>query len=232
MLTVAPERAKTPRRRRRSTVTRQRILTASMRLFSRQGFARTTVRDIAREAGITDAAIYYHFANKDDLLRELVDAQLHPGQWIAPEVLSTSIFELVHEAVDGATRVIEENHELLRIILREALAGDPLAVARYGQLLDDWESRLNGRLLAFESIGALAPGEANGMALQIMYTIIMAFEDMLLLRPDPSVSSARRRLRTRAFLSRHLAWLLPPTRNLVALPCPAPPPLDGHERVF
>jgi AcrR family transcriptional regulator len=213
MLTVSPERPATARRLRVSALTRQRILTASMHLFSRQGFARTTVRDIARQAGISDAAIYYHFANKDELLRELVDAQLHPDQWIAPEVLATSIRELVDEAVHGATRVIEENHEVLRIILRESLAGDPVAASRYGQLLDDWESHLSDRLLPFELIGVLPTGDSKPMARQIMYIIIMAFEDMLVLRPNPSMSPATRRLQTLNFLSRHIAWLLPPTHR-------------------
>src|SRR5512132_1210412 len=61
------------KRTRRGPYTRKQILDASLRLFSERGFARTTVRDIAREAGITDAAIYYHFESKRDLLEALVD---------------------------------------------------------------------------------------------------------------------------------------------------------------
>jgi len=61
------------KRTRRGPHTRQQILDASLRLFSERGFARTTVRDIARQAGITDAAIYYHFASKRDLFEALID---------------------------------------------------------------------------------------------------------------------------------------------------------------
>ncbi len=60
------------KRTRRGPYTRQLILDASLSLFSRRGFARTTVRDIARKAGITDAAIYYHFESKRELLEALV----------------------------------------------------------------------------------------------------------------------------------------------------------------
>jgi AcrR family transcriptional regulator len=219
MLTAAPSRATTARRRRQgSSLTRQRILTAALHLFSTNGFTSTTVRDIARQAGITDAAIYYHFATKDELLRELVNAKLQPGQWIARGVLCADIRELVHEALDGATRVIEENHELLRIILRESLAGDPVAACRYGELLNDWESRLNSRLLPFESKGALAAGEGKMVARQIMYTIIMAYEDMLVLRPDATMTPAERRIQTLAFLWRHIDWLFSPTRAPGATP--------------
>lgn len=212
MLTTDLARPTTVRRRRRgSLLTRQRIITASMHLFSREGFPRTTVRDIAREAGITDAAIYYHFATKKDLLQEILTANLQTDDRIAQPPLCPGIRELVHEAVREMTRVIEENHELLRIILREGLAGDPLAARRYGQLLDDWESRLGGRLRSFEKAGAMASGEATALARQIIYAIVMAFEDMLLLRPDPSMPPAERRLKALVFLSRQIDWLLSPT---------------------
>lgn len=230
MLTVAPEHATTVRRRRRgSSLTRQRILTASIDLFSRKGFPCTTIRNIARQAGITDAAIYYHFATKEELLREILNTRLQSDDWLTQRPLCAGIRELVIEEVHNAARVIEENHELLRIILREGLAGDPLAARRYGQLLDDWESRLGGRLLSFEKAGAMAPGEATSLARQIIYTIIMAFEDMHLLRPDPSMPPAERRLKTLAFLSRHIDWLLSPTCNSPAPPGGVAMAVDGRK---
>src|SRR5437870_13891020 len=61
------------KRTRRGPYTRKQILDASLSLFSERGFARTTVRDIARQAGITDAAIYYHFESKRELLEALVE---------------------------------------------------------------------------------------------------------------------------------------------------------------
>ncbi|MCX2982207.1 TetR family transcriptional regulator [Halieaceae bacterium IMCC14734] len=43
------------------------LLKCSARLFAERGFAGTSMRQIAREAGITQAAIYHHFANKQAL---------------------------------------------------------------------------------------------------------------------------------------------------------------------
>jgi AcrR family transcriptional regulator len=199
------------RRSEKSSLTRQHILDASLRLFSRHGFPNTTVRDIAREARITDAAIYYHFATKEDLLHELVNTNLRPGHYATRWAPEASIREVVQAVVHHVARVIDENHDLLRVVLREGLAGDPAAVCRYRQLIDAWESRLRARLLPFETTGALAAGEAGQLAGQIVFTTIIAFEDMLLLRPDPSVSPAKRRLQTQAFLSRHIDRLLPAT---------------------
>jgi AcrR family transcriptional regulator len=47
--------------------TRDAIVGVCLRLFAERGFAATSVDEIARSAGITKGAIYWHFANKDAL---------------------------------------------------------------------------------------------------------------------------------------------------------------------
>lgn len=47
--------------------TRTRILDAAERVFSRRGVSRTSLDDIARAAGVTRGAIYWHFKDKVDL---------------------------------------------------------------------------------------------------------------------------------------------------------------------
>lgn len=51
---------------------RAQILAAASRVFARRGFHRTTVREVAREAGIADGTIYLYFASKRDLLLALL----------------------------------------------------------------------------------------------------------------------------------------------------------------
>ncbi|MCL2458252.1 MAG: TetR family transcriptional regulator [Desulfobulbus sp.] len=53
--------------------TRSSIMDAAVRVFAVKGVARTSLDDIAREAGVTRGAIYWHFANKADLLNILWD---------------------------------------------------------------------------------------------------------------------------------------------------------------
>ncbi|WP_310600863.1 TetR family transcriptional regulator [Desulfobulbus sp.] len=53
--------------------TRNSIVDAAVRVFAVKGVARTSLDDIAREAGVTRGAIYWHFANKADLLNALWD---------------------------------------------------------------------------------------------------------------------------------------------------------------
>jgi AcrR family transcriptional regulator len=48
--------------------TRERILDIAMDLFIEQGYDKTSLRQIADRLGFTQAAIYYHFAAKEDIL--------------------------------------------------------------------------------------------------------------------------------------------------------------------
>ncbi len=51
--------------------TRRCILDAAVRVFAQQGVANASLTDIAQEAGVTRGAIYWHFANKADLINSL-----------------------------------------------------------------------------------------------------------------------------------------------------------------
>ncbi|PKO71286.1 MAG: TetR family transcriptional regulator [Betaproteobacteria bacterium HGW-Betaproteobacteria-14] len=46
---------------------REHLLGVAVREFSRKGFARTSIRDIAQAAGIQPGSVYHHFASKEDL---------------------------------------------------------------------------------------------------------------------------------------------------------------------
>ena len=49
-----------------------RILDAASKLIVHYGYDKTTVSDIAREAGVSKGAIYLHWASKDDLFEALI----------------------------------------------------------------------------------------------------------------------------------------------------------------
>jgi len=51
--------------------TRERILNVALDLFTKKGFDGASLREIAEQLGVTKAAIYYHFASKDDILMAL-----------------------------------------------------------------------------------------------------------------------------------------------------------------
>ena len=53
--------------------TRQEIIAAARRVFAARGVSRTTLALIAKEAGVTRGAIYWHFKNKPDLFFAMME---------------------------------------------------------------------------------------------------------------------------------------------------------------
>ena len=62
-----------------------RILDAAATLFVHYGFDKSTVSDIAREAGVSKGAIYLHFESKDTLLEKLIirEMRVYGEKWLA-----------------------------------------------------------------------------------------------------------------------------------------------------
>ena len=62
---------------------REQICDAALELFLEKGFAATTIRDICAGSGVNQASIYDYIANKNDILRRLLN-QL----WFRRDVVS------------------------------------------------------------------------------------------------------------------------------------------------
>ncbi len=54
----------------RKAITRDRIVRAAMHLFATQGFEHASVTKIARKAGVSRAAVFWHFGDKATLFKE------------------------------------------------------------------------------------------------------------------------------------------------------------------
>jgi AcrR family transcriptional regulator len=65
-------RYEAPHRRAAAEATRERICAAAERLFLRDGYARTSIRAVAREAGVAEATVYLAFSTKSALLNATI----------------------------------------------------------------------------------------------------------------------------------------------------------------
>ena len=68
-------------------VRRQQILDAALRAFSRDGYDKTSMARIARDAGLTKGGVYFHFSSKEELFTATVEAEL-TRRWGALQALS------------------------------------------------------------------------------------------------------------------------------------------------
>lgn len=69
-----------------AAATREALLTAAEEVFFAKGVARTSLEQVARHAGLTRGAVYWHFKNKGDLFMALVEQVRMPFQSLMDEV--------------------------------------------------------------------------------------------------------------------------------------------------
>ncbi|MEI3611471.1 TetR/AcrR family transcriptional regulator [Pseudogracilibacillus sp. SO30301A] len=56
----------------RSAQSKEKLIDTALELFSLKGYTGTTVKDIAKEAGVTDGLIYHYFSSKEELLHAVL----------------------------------------------------------------------------------------------------------------------------------------------------------------
>jgi TetR/AcrR family acrAB operon transcriptional repressor len=97
----------------------QRILDAAADLIIHYGYDKTTVDDIARQAGVSKGAIYLHFAGKDDLFEALLIREMsaHAKKW----------FDLIEADPEGGTVASMYKNTLY------ALSSSPFMAAMFKQ---------------------------------------------------------------------------------------------------
>ncbi|MCH8813884.1 MAG: TetR/AcrR family transcriptional regulator [Chloroflexi bacterium] len=60
----------------RARETRTKILDAARFVFGRRGFSQATIEEIAEEAGVSNGALYHHFAAKEELFKAIVASHI------------------------------------------------------------------------------------------------------------------------------------------------------------
>jgi AcrR family transcriptional regulator len=55
---------------------KQKIMKAAMDVFSRKGYAKANIREIARTSGISVGGVYLYFRNKEELYRSLINERM------------------------------------------------------------------------------------------------------------------------------------------------------------
>lgn len=105
-----------------AAATREALLDAAEEVFFAKGVARTSLEQIARHAGLTRGAVYWHFKDKADLFKALVERVRMPFQSLMEEAnnadVSLSPLETVRLACHaGLNRLEQPSHQRVLSIL-------------------------------------------------------------------------------------------------------------------
>ncbi|HCS28738.1 MAG TPA: hypothetical protein DIW43_14870 [Spongiibacteraceae bacterium] len=98
--------------------TARRILDAAEALVSARGYRATTVREIARAAGIQEPGLYNHFKSKEALFSAMLDRALQPlATAIDQQLQATPAFEKLPGQIGGLLAL----HPNIPILFQQAL---------------------------------------------------------------------------------------------------------------
>lgn len=121
---------------------KEEILSAAASLFRRQGFERTSVREIAQVLGMTSGSLFYHFASKEDLLVMIMEEGLRDitqavrQAQTAHQGLSQRLLAMVHQHLAA---LLGPRLDAMTVLLYEWRSLSPEAQQRILALRDAYE---------------------------------------------------------------------------------------------
>ena len=95
---------------------REQILQAARAAFARKGYERTTIKDIASEAGLAPGTLYLYFDNKRDILRSFLHHAIGVGAARADEVSDLPLEEALVELLSERLAFLRAHSELLKVV--------------------------------------------------------------------------------------------------------------------
>lgn len=95
----------------KQAVKRQQIIEAGTRLIVQKGIDKTSLSDIAEEAGISKGSLYYYYASKNELIFDITEAHINQ--------ISENLFAVIEESKGKASW-----EELLKILFERILDAD------------------------------------------------------------------------------------------------------------
>ncbi|AZS49965.1 TetR family transcriptional regulator [Entomomonas moraniae] len=125
--------------------TKLAILEAAEQLFLKKGVSKTSLEEIARTAGMTRGAVYWHFKNKDHLINELMSQIFKPVEDVFDEFLTMDgsvilklfgLFKNIFDQLSSDERV----RNIFTILLRRC---------EYTEELSESEARCNNMIAGF-----------------------------------------------------------------------------------
>ena len=141
-------------------VQQAKILSVSLDIFVRRGFAATRIADIASEAGVSAGLLYHYFPSKDDVLVALLQASLPRMEAAALELeaLDLPVADKIRLALQRLISDIQEHSETgkFHLLFTQVSASDVLPEAARAII----EQHANGPYQVMERL--LAKGQEEG----------------------------------------------------------------------
>lgn len=156
---------------------RQQIIEAASRIIVCKGIDKTSLMDIAREAGISKGSLYYYYASKEDLIFDITETHINQ--------ISTNLFAIIEESRAEAgwedvlkilyERILqaETRGRLHLYLLQQALNGNDELADRFRKKYREWNRLIRE---GFEQL------EPDGSTKTILSSMVIAVLDGFLIQ--------------------------------------------------
>jgi AcrR family transcriptional regulator len=161
-----------PKRERQARQTREQIVGAARRLFARDGFAKTTVEAIAREAGVSAQTVYASVGSKRGIVLALLDRmEIEGGNEELRRELAASKDPRwqLRAIVRFNRRLFERGRDVLDVVMATRADADVEAFGRAGEA-----RRREGQarwVRAWAEAGVLRPDLDEGAAADVLWAL-------------------------------------------------------------
>jgi AcrR family transcriptional regulator len=169
-----------PSRDAAARLTRQRILEAAAGLFLDSGYTTTSVRSIAKAAGVAEKTVYLQFETKPAILKSLVDAAIMGADHGVPTVRSPWFLEVLEEGrlerkvqlLAVGTTALHERTGALFAVAREAASVDPQVRTLWSRGKRRHRADMATMAESFAGHGLLPAGLDAAWATEVLYVLL------------------------------------------------------------
>lgn len=169
-------------RRQQKEERREQILDAALRVFAQKGFVGASIRDIAREVGVTEGLIYHYFDSKDQLLNACWKERTWRAhlERILADGAGKPLTDVLRELIQSFMQTLRENAEMVRFCATERQRSPEMA-AFHLQKIEDNHLLLCDFLRARQDVGEVRASAdvstAAGLLMGSAYSCFLLYGD-------------------------------------------------------
>jgi AcrR family transcriptional regulator len=155
-----------PRRQQAAAATREAIIEAAQELFACQGYARTTVAQVAEAAQVAANTVYTSVGGKPQLLAAITESGTGDpdvAETLTAVARATDAAEVIRLTAAGTRRVNQRRTKAVAVLLDSAQA-DPAAAEMLRLTVRYYRDTLATLARRLEDLGAVEPPDLNRAA--------------------------------------------------------------------
>jgi AcrR family transcriptional regulator len=177
------------RREASKNETRQLILRAARRLFAQKGMEESTIRDIAREAGVSPASVVVHFKSKTALLEEALNRDIETALSELMDSMPQDLefLDRLMHLSKGFFRLYDQNRKLYRALIRNTIFEPAGETPKINNVSELYLRFLSGLVEAGQARGIIRPEVDASIAAGSIFSLYLGALIMLFRMPEMTV---------------------------------------------